>query len=279
MKLLITDLDNTLYDWVDFFSRSFRQMLNRLSALLEIDQGTLCAEFKKIHQHYGTTEQPFAALRLPSVRRAFPGNSTTQLYLKLKTAFRAFNNSRTTHLKLYKTVRRTLRTLAAHNTRIVASTDATVLTAYHRIQLLGIDTYLHHLYCRKGKRTRHPIRWRERLHRPPRGYVTYHDEDRRKPEPEILLSVCKHEGIAPQDSIYVGDSIARDIVMAKRAHITSVLAEYGRCQSNADWDLLVSVSHWTKKDIKREARLQADAHKAQPEYRITTFSEILGVVQ
>jgi FMN phosphatase YigB (HAD superfamily) len=33
-KLLITDLDNTLYDWVTFFTASFRSMVTELTSML-----------------------------------------------------------------------------------------------------------------------------------------------------------------------------------------------------------------------------------------------------
>jgi hypothetical protein len=51
--LLITDLDNTLYDWVSFFTPSFKGMVDELIALLDVREETLLDEFKAVHQHYG----------------------------------------------------------------------------------------------------------------------------------------------------------------------------------------------------------------------------------
>jgi hypothetical protein len=56
-KLLITDLDNTLYDWVTFFTASFRSMVTELTSMLETSDNLL-EEFKSIHQRCGTSEHP-----------------------------------------------------------------------------------------------------------------------------------------------------------------------------------------------------------------------------
>jgi phosphoglycolate phosphatase len=68
-KMIITDLDNTLYDWVTYFSLSFKAMVNELEDILDINKKQIFEEFKTIHQYYGNTEQPFAILELPSVKK------------------------------------------------------------------------------------------------------------------------------------------------------------------------------------------------------------------
>jgi phosphoglycolate phosphatase len=55
-KLLITDLDNTLYDWVTFFTASFRSMVTELTSMLETSEDNLLEEFKSIHQRCGNSE-------------------------------------------------------------------------------------------------------------------------------------------------------------------------------------------------------------------------------
>lgn len=67
MKLLITDLDNTLYDWVSFYSQSFSAMAEELSKEINVPLDILLSEYKVIHQRFGNSEKPFATLELPSV--------------------------------------------------------------------------------------------------------------------------------------------------------------------------------------------------------------------
>jgi FMN phosphatase YigB (HAD superfamily) len=38
LKLLVTDLDNTLYDWVTFFAQSFDAMVAKLIEMTGIDR-------------------------------------------------------------------------------------------------------------------------------------------------------------------------------------------------------------------------------------------------
>lgn len=50
MKCIIVDLDNTLYDWVSFFSESFRGMVESLSVQLNVPPNVLYDEFKSLHK-------------------------------------------------------------------------------------------------------------------------------------------------------------------------------------------------------------------------------------
>jgi FMN phosphatase YigB (HAD superfamily) len=44
--LVITDLDNTLYDWVTFFAQSFQAMAAELEPILELPADAILDEFK-----------------------------------------------------------------------------------------------------------------------------------------------------------------------------------------------------------------------------------------
>ena len=68
MRLLITDLDNTLYDWVTYFANSFLAMVKGLATTLDVAEETLLDEFKAVHRHYGNSEHLLKILDLPSVR-------------------------------------------------------------------------------------------------------------------------------------------------------------------------------------------------------------------
>jgi phosphoglycolate phosphatase len=46
-KLLITDLDNTLYDWVSFYAQSFTAMLDELVVILGVPANVLIDEFSR----------------------------------------------------------------------------------------------------------------------------------------------------------------------------------------------------------------------------------------
>jgi phosphoglycolate phosphatase-like HAD superfamily hydrolase len=274
-RLLITDLDNTLYDWVTFYARAFRSMTDSLANLLDVPRDQLLDEFKAIHQKFGNSEQPFAALDLPSVRRAFPGESRERLAKRLEAPFEAFNAERRAHLHLYDGVKSTLAALQSTGVRIVGYTEAIAVNAWYRLRLLGIDEHFSRLYALEGDLAPHPTPGRAELHAPPPDRVISVPRSERKPNPALLLRICAGESVAPGEACYVGDSPARDVAMAKRAGVTAVLARYGRTHDDDDWSLLVRITHWSEEDVAGES----GTPKVEPNFEIDSFADLAAIVQ
>src|SRR5216683_3756818 len=124
IKLLITDLDNTLFDWLSSFVPAFYAMIEVAAKILSIDQEQLLDEMKAVHQRYHNSEQPFALLETQTVAHKYP--HATELARKdlLAEAFRAFNEVRKSNLKLYPGVRETLKEIRKTGCIIVAHTEA-----------------------------------------------------------------------------------------------------------------------------------------------------------
>jgi FMN phosphatase YigB (HAD superfamily) len=53
VRLVITDVDNTLYDWVTYFASAFSAMLEELAKTLSLPRGKLLAEYKAVHRYHG----------------------------------------------------------------------------------------------------------------------------------------------------------------------------------------------------------------------------------
>ncbi|MDG1462142.1 MAG: HAD-IA family hydrolase, partial [Gammaproteobacteria bacterium] len=67
----------------------------------------------------------------------------------------------------------------------------------------------------------------------------------RKPEPEPLLLGMQHAGLAPANTLYVGDA-ERDIQAGRNAGMTTVAAEYGYIlpeENPADWQANYHIAH------------------------------------
>ena len=79
IKLLVTDLDDTLYSWIGFFIPAFYGMLDELSLILSVPKSDLLDEYQHVHQEKGSVEYPFATLYLPSVKAAYPGKTKEEL--------------------------------------------------------------------------------------------------------------------------------------------------------------------------------------------------------
>lgn len=276
-KLLITDLDNTLYDWVTFFTQSFRGMAQELNRILDVPEEQLLSEFRALHQSYGNSEQPFAALDLPSLRQKFPGLSRAQLAEKIDAALHRFNSIRKETLRLYPGVADSLKQLSEHGVKIVGHTEAMFANAYWRLRSLGIDGLFMRLYTLEGKDTFHTTGSSRRVD-PPTGFLNVLPREERKPNPAVLADICAREGAARDTTYYIGDSIVRDIAMARQAGVRSIWARYGTVYDAGHWSYLVKVTHWTEDDVRREKDLKSKYGAVSPDFTVDAFNQIVPIL-
>ena len=275
MKLLITDLDNTLYDWVTFYSQSFEAMAIALSKKIDVPLDTILSEYKVVHQRFGNTEKPFATLELPSVIKYFGSTDKEYLQRELTSVFGAFSAKRKDTLKLYPNVRETLEVLRDSGVKIVGHTEALEFNSLYRIDKLNILEFFDHLYTLEDNNSLHPNP-KKAISIPVKDdFIIKLPSEDLKPNPELLKYICSQEGIKIEDAVYVGDSLTKDISMAKEVGMTAVWANYGRNFSPDCWKILVRITHWTEKDVVREEELKKDFGNIKPDIIINDFSELL----
>ncbi|WP_431198982.1 hypothetical protein ACQ86K_24625 [Mucilaginibacter sp. P19] len=71
INFVITDLDDTIWDWLEMWYQSFMPYLNRIVEETGININILKKEFKALHEKYGTTEMSFIYKELPSINQSF----------------------------------------------------------------------------------------------------------------------------------------------------------------------------------------------------------------
>ncbi len=274
IKLLITDLDDTLYSWISFFIPAFYGMVEELSHILNEEKVTLLKEYKQIHQQKGSVEYPYATLYLPSVVNAYPGDTTEELRQKLDPVFHRFNSIRKKYLKLYPHVRETLVRISQLGIRIVGYTESAEENGFYRLQKLGIADLFQHVYVSDSQ-----------FERP--DYLPSSEKTQvvhgKKPNPKLLEQICVQESVSVAEVIYIGDSITKDIYMAKIAGITSVLCKYP-CDSKVANDLyqkLVAISHWTDEDFQHEKEIKQICKKndIRPDYMVDSFERLIEIIK
>ena len=88
-------------------------------------------------------------------------------------------------------------------------------------------------------------------------YTAHHHTPKNslKPDPIVLLDIISQLGAEPSNCIYVGDSLHKDIAMARDAGVTDVFAQYGRAQHTEAYALLKEVTHWSDQDVDREKKV------------------------
>ena len=280
-QLLVCDLDNTLYDWVGYFVPSFYAMIDVVVKITGCDREKLLDDFRKVHQAYGDSEQPFALLETETIKKKYQDAPVSSIIAALDPAFHAFNSARKTNLKLHPQVRESLEILKAADIRLIAHTESKLYGVVDRLNRLDLFPYFAKVYCRRRSLSPHPmprsgVEWLDQF---PMGKIIELSHHQTKPNPSVLLEICSNEGIAPELAAYVGDSVARDVLMAKRANVFAIWAAYGAQHPPLMYSELVRVSHWTAEEIALEESLKAQAKNIRPDYIArNSFAEVIAAL-
>lgn len=282
VSVVVTDMDNTLFDWLAMWHAAFGAMLERLVADSGVPRETLERELYALHQTHGTTEYAFAIQALPSLRARHPGEDLPARYAAAIEAYRA---ARRATLRLYPGVLDTLRALRAAGTRVVAYTESRAFHASYRARALGLDGVLDALYSPPDHALPEGLNPAEIRRYPPERYAfrsTVHRHTREgvwKPAATVLLDLLRGDlGAEPGEAVYVGDSLVKDVAMAQAARVADVFARYGDVRGRPGYDLLRRVSHWTPAMLAGAERLaEADV---RPTFVLKSgFAELLDLIE
>lgn len=252
-KLLITDVDNTLFDWQEIWYRSFSAMMEQVFRISGVDADTIYDEIKEVHQRHGTSEYSYLLADLPTLKQRY-GDTVLSV---MEPAISAFRAARAKYLCLYPNVLETLQALRSRGVVIAAYTESLAFYTSYRFRKLGLDQVIDYLYSPPDHklpvndpslmRMYEPSHYQlaRTVHRhTPLGEV--------KPNPDILLTIIEEVGFTPVETVYVGDSTTKDIQMAQDAGVLDVHASYGVVQHKAEYELLRRVTHWTTEMVERE---------------------------
>lgn len=279
-RILITDLDNTLWDWFEAWYQSFSALLNGLQTVTGLDKGLLEAQIRSVHQQRGTTEYSNLIREVPALVEFSKGRDPFDVFDE---ALHAQSSARRRATKLYPGVGDVLRALKARGVRIVAYTESGAFWTEWRIRHTGLDGIIDVLYSspdhdlaagvspadlRTG-RYRGTYGLRDTAHRQvPLGVL--------KPNIHVLSTILHEQECAPSQAAYLGDSLMKDIAMAQSAGVLDIYAAYGQAQHRDEYDLLRRVTHWTESDVERERTLAEPQDDVVP--TITCYREIAEIL-
>jgi phosphoglycolate phosphatase-like HAD superfamily hydrolase len=268
ITLVITDLDNTAYDWLNAFVPAFYAMVQEAAPLIGVDEEELLDDLQAVHRKHGDSEHPFALLETRAVQKKFGLKSHKEVAQLLDPAFHAFNRVRKQNLKLYDGVYESLDQLSRLRVPVVAYTDARIINCLFRLNSLGVKHFISRLYA--------PNHLDKEVDQSALSddFVRLLPASDRKPNPQTLIDICSEYHVAPTDAVYVGDSLVRDIYMAKRAGLHSAWAKFGTLYDKALWPKLVRVTHWTDADVEREKLLREEASGIEPDVVLDRFSDL-----
>ncbi len=309
IKLVITDLDDTLWRWPLIYVEPYRRMLRALSADLDLSFDQLVKEVKEVHVGYHDTEYPLSILELPSIQALYPASSIAQRYESLKKYIDIFDQTYTENLEpsLFHPVHDTLQTFREAGIKLVGYTDANSCAITKRMADFDLAKFYDKIYCRgehvlNGEMYApwHIARAAVGDHR-----LTVVDKTLSKPQAQVLARIladvnaglAANDQILPSEVVYIGDSLERDMRMVQNFNDTlpddvfgmiAVHAAYGRkddaiCQQYlkgitraALMPFMQDISYWSADQYAREMHSEREHHAIERAYTLDShFGELL----
>jgi FMN phosphatase YigB (HAD superfamily) len=277
ITILITDLDDTLYDWLRMWHAGFSAMLPMLVEETGLAAEQLESEFKRLYQQHGTSEYWFALEYLPSLLEKYPGVDLGQ---KFDAVMHAFHKARKANLVLFPTVRETLIEIKRRGCLTVGYTESPAFYVIRRLRQLEMDGLLDYLYSSPDHEL--PPGAEEMRRYPPSEYELQRTIARQtpkgttKPNAGVLLRIIRdlHGDIAT--TAYIGDKLPKDVGMAQDAGVIDIYAAYGAPPpDDPRYDQLRRVSHWPAEAIAREKT----ADDIKPTYVARKFGDLMTFVE
>jgi len=292
-RLLVLDIDNTVFDWVTYYTHSFRAMLDKVSDVTKIDRATLAAEAKVIFQAHGSIEYPFVIQEMPSVNAYYGTQIDRMLQECVEPARLVFKMIALSMLKPYDGVEKTLQGLRRDfpTMPIVALTDAPRYVAMWKLNKLGLLEYFAAVYgladpriptcATLGRVKVDPQILLKHLQQSNFGYlgkIRILPEDYEKPGTRglktVLMDYEMDESAADRRAVlWVGDNLRKDVGLGNKLGVRTAWAEYG---TKVSADLLAQLGEFSPPhNVSKNVYLAAGAAESPvPEITLKNFSEI-----
>lgn len=277
VSVIITDLDNTLYDWVDIWFNSFRPMLDEIVRISNIPEVRLIEEIKVIHQRHGTSEYSLLIEEIPSLQALHPGENLSVLY---DDAIHAFRKGRKAALRLYPSVEETLREIKSSGGYIVAYTESREFHSQQRLIRTGLDELIDVLYSPKDHALPDGISPTDLRTQSASSYVLRHSTQKYtpkghiKPDSNVLRDIISDVGATVNECVYIGDDLVKDVSMAQGAGVLDAWAKYGKAHHREEYDLLRAVTHWKPESVEKQKSVTE--HEVRPSIILDSqFGQIL----
>jgi phosphoglycolate phosphatase len=277
-RAVVTDLDNTLYSWVDYIVPSLEAMVASLASTTGLPRVRIVQALKAVYAKYESNEYPFA-IQESGIFEPYEADFDSFNALVLRPARDAFRAAREKYLRPYPGVRETLDALRGRGLRVVGLTDAPRNAAELRLKHLKLDGHFDALYTLPGyplpENVDPEIRRKEEagLYRS-RTPVIELPHAAEKPSPDGLARILSDFGLAGAEVLYVGDNVKKDMPVAEVCGAVGVWAEYGTYVSGEYRERLavISASSVTRRHV-------ADESPARWPLAISSFTQVTGLVR
>lgn len=269
-KCLITDFDNTLFDWFDNWYQAFNGALEYIySKVPTLNKEVLLNDIKNIHLKHHTTEylNVFYEIGKSSKYKNIPNfyeicSDATVLREKLKVQ----------NLHLFSNVLDTFKILKEHSYKLIIFTESEAFSTATRVKELNLDGIIDYIYAPPAKNFGDINLQTTQL-------ISFEKQAHYKPEKKNLEKIVNDLHLKRENCYYLGDSLIKDIKMAQNAKIIDIYAKYGEnYKKRPEYELLKKVTFWTEALVKEEEKI--DIENIKPTYILeNSISEILDILK
>jgi FMN phosphatase YigB (HAD superfamily) len=278
IRAIVTDLDNTLYPWVDYIVPSVEAMVDSLAATTGLPRVRIVQSLKAVYSKYESNEYPFA-IQESELFKPYEADFDSFNAMVLAPARFAFKTARERYLHPYPGVRETLERLRERKLRIIGLTDAPRNAAELRLKWLRLDHAFDALYTLPGyplpENVDPEIRRRDAAghyrSKVPRVEELPHAAE--KPSPDGLRRILDDFRLEPDQVLLVGDNVKKDMPVAQACGALGVWAEYGTYVS-AEYRARLAVI--SAKAVTR--RHVAEETPTRWPLAISSFTQVLDVL-
>jgi FMN phosphatase YigB (HAD superfamily) len=291
-RLVITDVDGTMASFWDYFVPAIRDFVRDISPRLNKSALELSRDIGHVIERRGTHEYPWLLEETEFAWTHFKDDPDTFIEEFVKPFWQAVDANRAKYLRPFPNVLSTLQELKAQGVKVVALSDAPeymarvrnkqifdgLLDAVYSLATIepDVDDPYRPITLQHGRERVASLRestrdLQTRLHILPFSYE--------KPCPHGLDQVLKDFDVYPQECLFIGDSLAKDGIVAASRGIKFVWAHYGSSLS-AEYEEIVD--HYLKPEITQPKVSTLGNKKSLPPELITAvaarYDELLNLI-
>ena len=296
-KLIVTDIDNTVFDWVQYYVTAFNALLDTVATRIGSSRERLASEARDVFSEHGSIEYPFLAQELASVTKFYGGDIDRMLVEAVGPGREAFMMAAQSVLKPYNDVPHTLAAIKKRFPKlpIVALTDAPRYVAMWKLNKLGLLEHFDAVYglpdprvptCEINRRVKVDpeilLKHLQQSNFGFKGKIRILPDDYEKPGVRGLKTVLMDYDLdEPQESrrdvLWIGDNLRKDVGLGNRLNVRSAWAEYGTRVSESN---LASLSLFSPpQNIQKNVYIKADDPSApRPDVVFQSFADLLSEV-
>ncbi len=279
-KLVITDVDGTLSSFWDYFVPAIRDFIRDISQRTNKSALELARDIGHVIERRGTHEYQWLLEETGFAWTHFKDKPEKFIEDFVKPFWQTVDENRAKYLRPFPQVLETLQELKQRGIKVVALSDAPEYMARVRNKQI-FDGLLDAVYSlatvepdkndlfrpisfvhgreRVAKLRRETSDLQTKLHILPLSYE--------KPCPHGLDQVLQDFDVYPQECLFIGDSLAKDGIVAASRGIRFIWAHYGSSLS-AEYEEIVN--YYLKPDIAKET--QSIGKKTLPQELVTAVA-------